>query len=76
MKASKPTNDGDQRFLGGVLGVGVVASQAPTHCVDLIVVMPQQTFKSVPVACLGGIDQCDVFEVVANRTRPYGAATW
>jgi len=81
VEAGEPPDDGNERFLGGVLPVGVVARQAPADGVDLIVVAPQQLLERMPVPRLGGPDEPGVVEVVANRTRllakrVYAAGTW
>ena len=80
MEAGEPPDDGNERFLGGVLSVGVVAGQAPADGVDLIMVEPQQLLESTPVSGLCGLGESGVVEVVANRNRlpamGYTAGTW
>ena len=74
MEAGEPPDDGDERFLGGVLSVGVVARQAPADGMDLVVVAPQQLLERMPVPRLGGPDEPGVVEFAANRTRLLGAS--
>ena len=70
METREPPDDGDERFLSGVLAVGVVAGEAPADGVDLIVVAPQQFLECTPVSGLSGPGESGVVEVVANRRTP------
>ena len=69
METGESSDDGDERFLGGVLPVGVVAGQAPADGVNLIMVEPQQLLESTPVSGLCSPGESGVVEVVANRNR-------
>ena len=53
-KRRMPAGDGDQRLLGGVEGVGVVAGQPAAHRVDAVVVAAEQRVEGGAVAGLGG----------------------
>ena len=70
MEAGEPPDDGDERFLGSVLPVGIVAREAPADGVDLIVVASQQLLECTPVPGLCGPGESGVVEVVANRGIP------
>jgi hypothetical protein len=48
---------GDEGLLGGVLGIGVVAADAPADGVHPVDVHAQELLEGIPVPCLGGTDQ-------------------
>ena len=53
VEAPDAADDGDQRLLGGVERVGVVAGQPAAHRVDPVVVAAQQRVEGGAVALLG-----------------------
>ena len=69
MEAGESPDDGNERLLGGVLAVGVVAGQPPADGVDPIMVEPQQPLESTPVSGLCGPGESGVVEIGANRNR-------
>ncbi len=71
MEPGESPDDGDERFLGGVLPVGIVAREAPADGVDLGLVAPQQRFEGTPVSGLRRLRQPGVIEVVASLQSPY-----
>ena len=70
VKAGEPSDDGNERLLGGVLPVGVVAREAPADGVDLIVVLPQQLFEGAPISGLCSPREPGVVEVVPVPSMP------
>ena len=70
VEAGESPNDGDERFLGGILAVSVVARETPANGVDLLVVAPQQLLEGTPVSGLCSLREPGVVEVVANLRIP------
>ena len=70
MEAGESPDDGDERFLGGVLPVGIVAREAPADGVDLGLMAPQQRFERTSVSGLCRLRQSGVIEVVTNLQNP------
>jgi hypothetical protein len=70
----KALHDGDERFLGRVESVGVVAGQPPTDGVDPILVLAQQPIEGALVTRLSRFDQRGIVELDRDaRTLPVGA---
>ena len=70
MEPGESPDNGDERFLGGVLPVGIVAREAPADGVDLGLVAPQQRFEGIPVSGLCRLRQPGVIEVAASLQNP------
>ncbi len=74
VKAGEPFDDGDERLLGGVLPVGVVAREAPADGVDLIVVLPQQLLEGAPIPGLCSPRELGVVDSVSVPSMPMRGA--
>jgi hypothetical protein len=57
VEAPDALRDGDERLLGGVQAVGLVAGQPAADGVDPVVVTSEQRVESDAIALLGGADQ-------------------
>jgi hypothetical protein len=57
VEAREPPDDGDQRLLGGVVGIGVVPGEAAADGVDAVLVAAQERVEGAPIAGLGGLDE-------------------
>ena len=62
VEAADAPGDRDERLLGGVERVGLVAGQPAAHGVDAVVVPTQERVERRSVALLGGADQRPVVE--------------
>jgi hypothetical protein len=67
--AGEAADDGEQRLLGGVGPVGVVAADAPAQRGQPVVVAAQEGLECVSVARLGGGDEGGVGPVVGGSGR-------
>ena len=74
VKAGEPPDDGDERLLGGVLPVGVVAREAPADGVDLIVVLSQQLLEGAPISSLCSPRESGVVDLVPGPSMPIRGA--
>ncbi len=66
-KRGRPAHERDQRLLGRVEGVGVVAGQAPAQPVQAVVVAAQQRVERRLIAGLSGGDEGDVVRSADGR---------
>ena len=74
VKAGEPFDDGDERLLGGVLPVGVVAREAPADGVDLIVMLSQQLLEGAPISSLCSPREPGVVNLVPVPSMPMRGA--
>ena len=74
VKAGEPFDDGDERLLGGVLPVGVVAREAPADGVDLIVMLSQQLLEGAPISSLCSPREPGVVDLVPVPSMPMRGA--
>lgn len=65
-----PLGDRNERFLGGVERIGVVAGEATADRIDAVIVAPQQRIQRAGVAALGGRNQRVVVELRADVVDP------
>src|SRR5699024_4887902 len=72
VEAFEATHDGDERLLGGVEGVGVVAGDASTHGVDPRLLFTQQPIERASITVAGVFDQ-SVFGVGAHRPLKFAS---
>ena len=63
VETGEPLDDGDERFLGGVEGVRVVAGQAPTYGMDSVLVPAQQLVEGALISGLSRLDERSIREL-------------
>ena len=71
VEAAEAPDHGDERLLGGIEGVGVVAGDAAAHQVDLRLVGAQEAVEGTPITVLGGSDEPPL--IVERGHRGHGA---
>ncbi len=73
VEAGKTSNDGQERLLTAVSGVGVVPGDPPTHRVETVVVEPEQLVHGLGIAPLGPGHQFGIGRVDAGQPNPSAA---